>query len=231
MRHWLTDGIQYLPLTKTMSPVISPMDQYTSPPALDSTIEDRGGLYALRNIGLFVIDQNTITSRDGLLKIHGIYKAIDGSDPLKYQVAIGSCVVDLEFLLRDPVGRAAIEDRFALNKVGFGQNEIADIASEWGFVPIEQNKSAITAWKVGSVVFWGPSGHQKAYDVSDLTQTKAGRLLLDITSQDSDELTHSLGLPNMPVQRVSFIFTYVCGSNSSNVDVTVQNNPNNTARR
>jgi hypothetical protein len=231
MRHWLTDGIQYLLLTNTMSPVIRPMDQYNSQSALDLTIKQRGGPYALKNIDLFVIDQNTITPRDGLLKIHDIYKAMDDSGPLKYQVAIGSGVVDFEFLLRDPVGRAAIEDRFTLNKVGFGQNEIAEIASEWGFVPIEQNKSAITAWKVGSVVFWGPSGHQKAYDVSDLTQTKAGRLLLDIASQDSDELKHSLGLPNMPVQRVSSIFTYVYGSNSSNVDVTVQNNPNNTARR
>jgi hypothetical protein len=231
MRHWLTDGIQYLLWTNTMSPVIHPMDEYNSRSALYLTIKNRGGLYALKNIDLFVIDQNTITPRGGLLEIQYIYKAMDGSGPLKYQVAIGSDVVDLEFLLRDPIGRAAIEERFALNEVGFGQNEIAEIASGWGFVPIEQNKSAITAWKVGSVIFWGPSGHQKAYEVSDLTQTKAGRLLLQIDSQDSVELKRSLSLPNMPVQRVSFIFTYVYGSNSSNVDVTVQNNPNNTARR
>lgn len=173
-------------------------DQYASRISLDVTIKRKGGIHAFGSIEDFAIAQDTsnvYTAKESWLQIHDIYKPSSYLNPLQLKVTIGQIVVSLEFLLQDPVGRAAIEDHFALGKTDLGRTEMKDILGRWGLEAQQQDDSVVWTSADGSTIFWGPKGHARGYGTIDLGRTKAGRELLSMVCWQR-EVKQRLSLSN-----------------------------------
>lgn len=173
---------------------------------LDATIKNEGGGYAFDRIEKFATRQSTTRAaarNNGLLEIHSFRRPEGCMTPLQLQVCIGHSIVQLGLLIWCPIGRVALEDRFASAAGCLQQTDIQKQARKWGSVPPSESISRNKISKDRSIIFWGIDGHLEGYEAVNLGRTKAGRALLETVRSRQCNVRPSRSMPALGSQHVS----------------------------